>query len=97
MRKLIVIALLAFMQPSAFAKCGVPTTHRGDTARIQFMKQTGYPHGRPGWIVDHIFALCKGGKDSPDNMQWQTVADAKKKDRIECDCKLDPKPIKRKK
>jgi len=76
----------------AIAKCGVPTTHRGDSARYQFMKQTGYAHGRPGWVVDHIFALCKGGLDVPENMQWQTVAAAKKKDRVECDCKLPPPP-----
>lgn len=38
----------------------------------------------PGWIKDHIIPLCLGGPDSVDNMQWQTVADAKAKDRIEC-------------
>ncbi len=38
----------------------------------------------PGYVVDHITALCVCGKDRPSNMQWQTVADAKKKDRVEC-------------
>lgn len=38
----------------------------------------------PGYIVDHIKALCVCGKDRPSNMQWQTVAEAKKKDRTEC-------------
>ena len=37
----------------------------------------------PGFIIDHVQPLCAGGKDSPDNMQWQTVSDAKAKDRIE--------------
>lgn len=34
----------------------------------------------PGYVVDHIQPLCAGGADSPRNMQWQTVAEAKKKD-----------------
>jgi hypothetical protein len=45
--------------------------------------QTGYPHGRPGYVVDHIVPLACGGADAPSNMQWQSVADGKEKDRIE--------------
>ena len=37
----------------------------------------------PGYIIDHVTPLCAGGSDKPTNMQWQTVADAKAKDRIE--------------
>ena len=37
----------------------------------------------PGYIVDHIVPLKRGGADAPSNMQWQTVAEAKAKDRIE--------------
>jgi hypothetical protein len=37
----------------------------------------------PGYVVDHIRPLCAGGPDQPSNMQWQTVPDAKKKDRLE--------------
>ena len=37
----------------------------------------------PGYIVDHIKPLCAGGRDAPDNMQWQTKADALAKDKIE--------------
>jgi hypothetical protein len=36
-----------------------------------------------GFVVDHIKALKHGGTDTPDNMQWQTVAEARAKDRIE--------------
>jgi len=32
---------------------------------------------------DHIVPLCAGGADSPSNMQWQTVEEAKIKDREE--------------
>ena len=38
----------------------------------------------PGYVVDHVIALCVGGVDAPSNLQWQNVADAKAKDRVEC-------------
>ena len=37
----------------------------------------------PGYIIDHVIALKRGGADSPANMQWQTVVEAKAKDRWE--------------
>lgn len=39
-----------------------------------------------GCVVDHVIALRCGGRDDPSNMQWQTTADAKAKDRIERHC-----------
>ncbi len=36
-----------------------------------------------GYIIDHIVPLCAGGADAAANMQWQTVQDAKVKDREE--------------
>lgn len=56
---------------------------RSERARREFMRQTGYPHGRPGYVIDHITPLKRGGADEPSNMQWQTVEDAKAKDRLE--------------
>ena len=47
------------------------------------MRATGYAHGRPGYIVDHIRPLACGGLDIPSNMQWQTKSDAKAKDKTE--------------
>ena len=52
-----------------------------------FLRQTGYPHGRPGYVVDHIIPLECGGADSPSNMQWQTIAEANAKDRTEGNCR----------
>jgi hypothetical protein len=56
---------------------------RSEKARKAFEKQTGYPHGRPGYVIDHIKPLKEGGADNPSNMQWQTKAEAKAKDKTE--------------
>lgn len=37
----------------------------------------------PGYVIDHIKPLKRGGADSPSNMQWQTKAAAKAKDKWE--------------
>ena len=56
---------------------------RSESAKRDFEKQSGYPHGRPGYVVDHVVPLARGGADSPSNMQWQTKEDAKAKDKVE--------------
>ena len=56
---------------------------RHASTRRAFMRQTGYPNGRVGYIVDHIIPLACGGPDSVQNMQWQTIAAAKEKDKWE--------------
>jgi len=62
---------------------------RSQSAKYQFKKHfpcpaTGKSKGPcPGWIIDHIVPLKRGGADHPINMQWQTVEDAKRKDRWE--------------
>lgn len=63
---------------------------RSSTVRRHFQQthpcpSTGQKTGScPGYIIDHVVALCVGGKDDPSNMQWQTVADASAKDKVEC-------------
>jgi hypothetical protein len=37
----------------------------------------------PGYVVDHIVPLKRGGADDPSNMQWQSTADARAKDKVE--------------
>ena len=56
---------------------------RSYKAKKAFMVQTGFPDGREGYVVDHITPLYRGGKDSPENMQWQTIEEAKEKDKTE--------------
>lgn len=36
-----------------------------------------------GYVVDHKTPLACGGADAPSNMQWQTTAEAKLKDKTE--------------
>jgi hypothetical protein len=37
----------------------------------------------PGYVIDHVIPLKRGDLDRPSNMQWQTKAAAKAKDRVE--------------
>ena len=39
-------------------------------------------------MIDHIVPLACGGADAPANMQWQTIREAKAKDRWELNCVL---------
>ena len=56
---------------------------RSSRIKHQFDVSQGYPKGRTGYVVDHVCALANGGKDEIGNMQYQTIADGKIKDRIE--------------
>ena len=63
--------------------------YRSSTVKHEFQRQhpcpsTGRTTGAcPGYIKDHIRALACGGPDSVANLQWQTVAEAKAKDKWE--------------
>jgi hypothetical protein len=62
---------------------------RSTTPRASFQRQNPCPvNGKksgpcPGYIVDHVTPLKRGGADAPSNMQWQTKAAARAKDRME--------------
>ena len=65
------------------------TIKRSAAAKAEFRRQsvcpaTGLHKGRcPGYVIDHINPLACSGADSPENMQWQTISDAKAKDKWE--------------
>ena|ERR1041385_1684753 len=62
---------------------------RSAKAKRDFQKShpcpsTGRASGScPGYVVDHVKPLKRGGQDAPSNMQWQTKQAAKEKDRSE--------------
>lgn len=77
------ILILLLLAPDADA------AKRSAAAKFQFRKEHPCPATNrtrgpcPGYVIDHVIALKRGGADHPSNMQWQTVADAKVKDRWE--------------
>ena len=66
---------------------------RSTAAKDSFKRQQPCPStGRgsgpcPGYVIDHVNPLECGGADAPSNMQWQTVADGKAKDKTERNCR----------
>ncbi len=62
---------------------------RSESAKYNFKKNnpcpsTGSPSGScPGYVIDHVKPLKRGGSDHPSNMQWQTESAAKAKDKWE--------------
>lgn len=77
-----VIIMLAVHAPASGGK-------RSTAAKHEFQRETPCPStgarrgGCPGYVIDHVAPICAGGLDHPSNMQWQTIRDAKAKDREE--------------
>jgi hypothetical protein len=78
----------------ARATPGVARNSHGRISRSEYAKRefrnshacpsTGKTSGAcPGYVIDHISPLKRGGADAPYNMQWQTIEAAKEKDRWE--------------
>lgn len=87
------IALVAMLSVSTWSSAAYPRSKKALRAFvvIQVCPSTGaHRLPCPGYIIDHIKALACGGADAPANMQWQTKADAKAKDRWELnECRND--------
>jgi hypothetical protein len=89
-----IFVLLLIIPQFAFAQCNPPRDKYGHIKRSKtvlshFRKTVPCPAtGKTGkrcagYVIDHIKPLACCGSDSVDNMQWQTVAEAKAKDRWE--------------
>ena len=84
--KVIAVVFLSVCLPAS------ARTQRSHAARAAFMKKhpcpsTGKTSGScHGFVVDHVKPLECGGADKPSNMQWQTTARAKEKDKTETQC-----------
>jgi hypothetical protein len=70
-------------------RAGEKRQERSAAAKDAFKRQQPCPaNGNrtgpcPGYVIDHIVPLACGGPDAPSNMQWQTVAEGKAKDKWE--------------
>lgn len=85
MRAILVAVALALLAMDAEA--ARDRAQRDAFVRTHACPATGSTKPRaacPGYIVDHIKPLCKGGVDKATNMQWQTRAAATAKDKWEC-------------
>lgn len=83
MKDIIVYAILLIIAFALTEDASFASTCRSSAIKHKFDKEQGYPHGRTGYVVDHVCALAQGGLDSTINMQYQTIPDSKAKDRVE--------------
>ena len=64
------------------------TSAKNDFKRQRPCPSTGRSSGAcPGYVFDHVKPLECGGADAPSNMQWQTIAAGKAKDKTERTCR----------
>jgi hypothetical protein len=82
--KALVIALIVALQ--------IPLARSRPLIR-EFARQTGYPNGRPGYVVDHQIPLCAGGPDTIANLQWQEKRASYVKDQFERELCRDMKRL----
>jgi len=85
---LIVAMAVAFLGATGASQVDA-RTKRSQSAKVEFKTAhpcpaTGTRKGPcKGYVIDHINPLACGGPDGPSNMQWQTIAEAKAKDKWE--------------
>ncbi|HYI97437.1 MAG TPA: HNH endonuclease signature motif containing protein [Bryobacteraceae bacterium] len=60
-----------------------PSSTRGLPAGQSMSGNWRHEGACAGYVIDHIVPLKRGGADNPENMQWQTKAEATAKDRWE--------------
>ena len=83
MLSLLTAGMFCYSSPHQIPRSDRGRIKRDRAAVVEFKRESGYPEGRKGYVIDHVIPLKRGGCDSPGNMQWQSVEDAKAKDRWE--------------
>lgn len=84
LQRFAVFSLFALLTISAEAR-----VKRSQTAKVEFKAANPCPADGAtkgpcaGYVIDHMWPLACGGEDHPRNMQWQTIADSKEKDKWE--------------
>jgi hypothetical protein len=80
----VALAASVFLSATASAKEPRSTSVKREFQLTHPCPATGRTSGAcPGYVKDHIVPLACRGPDAPSNMQWQTIGDAKAKDRWE--------------
>jgi hypothetical protein len=80
----VVLAVCVALPVSASAKQPRSASVKHEFQLTHPCPATGRTSGAcPGYVKDHVVPLACGGPDAPSNMQWQTRADAKAKDKWE--------------
>jgi hypothetical protein len=81
----LIVAIIVSVAPSLLAA----KEHRSREVTREFQREhpcpsTGKTGGAcPGYRKDHVEPLACGGPDAVSNLQWQTIRDARAKDRWE--------------
>jgi hypothetical protein len=63
---------------------------QSNSAHTDFMAQTGHPKGNPGFVINYKTPIATGGADTPDNMQWAILGDARKSEKWD---ELEPQAV----
>ena len=77
MKRLFLSVFIVLFSTCSFSAC------RDASVKRAFDKINGYKYGRKGYVVDHVCALACGGIDTVANMQYQSIAAGKAKDKWE--------------
>ena len=68
-----------YISGQQYKTTGLSKVERSSSEKEKFLKSQGYKKVPPGYEVDHIQPLSKGGQDNPSNMELLTKQQHKQK------------------